>query len=168
MNSPNFWKFLVWCPSTRKFISPTTDQLHGNILKSLRNNIRGIAQQWFKSYLSNRKQFVSAGGIDSHVENLFYGVPQVSILWPIIFIIYINYLPSISKLSKLIHSGDCRWCEHICKWVMGRLSKYTNKVYDLSNINLQCVNCNGLILNLKKRSIICLLSIKILSSKNLK
>ena len=64
---------------------------HEILLKKLHHyGIRGIVHKWFKSYLENRRQFVSVGGSDSEEETLIYGVPQGSILGPILFIIYIN------------------------------------------------------------------------------
>ena len=62
--------------------------------------------KWFKSHLENRKQFVSVGGSDSGESDLTYGVPQGSILGPILFIIYINDLPEISKMAKFILYAD--------------------------------------------------------------
>ena len=42
--------------------------------------IRGISNQWFKSYLSNRKQYVSINGFNSDTMNIKHGVPQGSVL----------------------------------------------------------------------------------------
>ena len=54
--------------------------------------IRGTANKWFKSYLSDRKQFVSIKGESSSKLPLKYSVPQGSILGPLLFIIIIIYL----------------------------------------------------------------------------
>ncbi len=60
-----------------------------------RCGISGTALKWFASYLSKRKQFVKVGDTESERRDLIFGVPQGSVLGPILFCIYISPLGEI-------------------------------------------------------------------------
>ena len=68
--------------------------------------IRGLCNQWFVSYLSNRKQQVKLDGTKSSFLDITCGVPQGSILGPLLFLIYINDMKNSVKNSVLHHFAD--------------------------------------------------------------
>ena len=64
------------------------------------------AVNWFKSYLSDRRMYTRVEGTDSGMEDILCGVPQGSILGPLLFLIYINDLPHATKLFTALYADD--------------------------------------------------------------
>ena len=69
--------------------------------------IRGSALNWFASYLMGRRQYVTYNGTSSQMKTIQCGVPQGSILGPILFRIYINDLVNVCKnLMSILFADD--------------------------------------------------------------
>ena len=64
------------------------------------------AVEWFKSYLSERKQFVEVNGSKSSLETVTCGVPQGSILGPLLFIVYANDMVDEVDCSLFLYADD--------------------------------------------------------------
>ena len=68
--------------------------------------IRGDALKWFKSYLSNRKQYVKLKSFSSDILTVSHGVPQGSVLGPVLFSIYINDFDSCHDAYSVRFADD--------------------------------------------------------------
>ena len=130
---------------------------HAILLQKLYHyGIRGPAYSWFESYLSDRQQRVKIGSCFSSSAVLNIGVPQGSILGPILFILYINDLPkALDLMSAILFADDTTLSiqdanyynliqeanvelENIMVWAaVNRLSINTNKTFAMLFTNRQ-------------------------------
>ena len=108
--------------------------------------VRGVALDWFRSYLSNRKQFVNYKDTKSDIRNVDCGVPQGSVLGPLLFIIYTNDLPRAIKYSKCILFAD--------DTTLFYCTKHRNELYNNISMDLNALSdwfkANKLSLNVSK------------------
>ena len=89
---------------------------HDILLKKLEHyGFRGTINNWFRSYLTGRSQKVVINGFESESKILPHGVPQGSVLGPILFLIYINDLHRSIKYSTTYHFADDTNLLHISK-----------------------------------------------------
>ena len=84
------------------------DTVDHNILQSKLEHygVRGVSNNWFRSYLTNRRQYVSINGSDSKLIGVNIGVPQGSVFGPLLFLVYMNDLHTAIKHSKVHHFAD--------------------------------------------------------------
>ncbi|XP_065642635.1 uncharacterized protein LOC136074258 [Hydra vulgaris] len=113
--------------------------------------IRGVINLWLKSFLSNRNQFVSINGTISNFCEINIGVPQGSVLGPLLFIIYINLnLSKAIKLCRVQHFADDTNLVCLSKPIK-KMNKYVN--YDLKKL-CNWLNANKISLNSNKTELI--------------
>ena len=112
--------------------------------------IRGVSNDWFKSYLSNRSQYVSINGYESFLATIECGVPQGSVLGPLLFLLNINDLNLAIKFCKVHHFPDDTNLLCLSNSIK-KLNKQVNA--DLKYL-LDWLNANQISLNVKKTEMV--------------
>ena len=120
---------------------------HKIVLKKLElSGIRGPCLKWFTSYLNNRTQVTFLENTYSNPTKISIGVPQGSVLGPLLFILYINDLKYFCSDAKCIMFADDT--SSIFK------GKYDNQINTTIKAVMQWLNANRLSLNILKTSYI--------------
>ena len=105
------------------------------LLKKLdQYGIRDISNDWFRSYLSDRSKFIN--GFNSDYRTIKYGVPQCSVLGPLLSLIFINDLNIALKHSETFHFAD-----DTCLLNIKDSFKQTNKVVNKDLVSNPMVKC---------------------------
>ena len=89
-------------------ISKAFDSINHDLLlqKLYKIGIRGMGLKWLQNYMYDRKQVVVNGGQESSKQTIICGVPQGSILGPLLFIIYMNDMARLPLTSNLLLFAD--------------------------------------------------------------
>ena len=141
-NTENHYSLAIFIDLTKAFDTCNIDIL---LYKLNHYGFRGISNQWFRSYLTGRKQFTTVRGVNSSLKELMCGVPQGSILGPLLFILLINDLPNATDFFSILYADDTT------------LQKSSNNLIDLySSANNELIKladwfkANKLTLNVSK------------------
>ena len=112
--------------------------------------MRGIANNWFRSYLQDRMEFTSGNGCEFNMRQLKYGVPQGSVLGPLLFILFINDLNLAVQYSSVHQFAD----DTNLLVVEKSLKQLNKKVNRNLKLTVEWVRANKLSLNANKTEII--------------
>ena len=128
------------------------------LLKLTHDGLSQTAIRWFSSYQLGRRQLVDFNGTWSTLASTSTGVPQGSILGPLLFIIYMNDIHVASdKFNAIIYADDTSLLSSLCSVNVSVQRNNTNITELSSNINLELgniqewLNINRLSLNVQKR-----------------
>ena len=134
-------------------LSKAFDTINHDILinKLKHYGVTGTELEWFVSYLANRFQYVTHSFSKSSLKEITTGVPQGSILGPLLFIIYINDLPSISDLDIIQYADDtCLLIPFKHTLDQNKLLSTTNQINNKLKIIYEWLSANKLSLNVNK------------------
>ena len=119
---------------------------HDILSKQQHYGLRSIISEWFASYLSNCRQTIEISGTASEQQSIDCGGPQVSVLSPLQFLIYMNDIQfSFTKFSYFLFADDTNilYADKHLRSLKSLVNSELAKVYEW-------LTANGLALNIKK------------------
>ena len=124
---------------------------HQILLAKLENyGVRGLINSWFRSYLTDRKQNTEVNNVVSEAETTLCGVPQGSVLGPLLFLLYINDIYKSSSLFAFYLFAD----DTSIIFANNNLKELESLVNrELGNVN-EWLKVNKLSLNIKKSNFV--------------
>ena len=124
---------------------------HEILLKKLQYyGISGTALHWFSSYLINRKQYVELNNTSSTISTLSIGIPQGSILGPLLFLIYINDMPNARNAFKFILYPDDSTLFSTIEYTLPMWANVNSMLDEEINRVYEWLVANKLVLNIGK------------------
>ena len=126
-------------------LSKAFDTINHKILidKLEHYGIRELPLQWFKDYLCNRKQYVYYNNATSSLRTITCGVPQGSILGPLLFVLYVNDVMNCSELLHFILFADDTnlfYCSNNYEDLMKNVNAELSKLSDWFRANRLSLN----------------------------
>ena len=119
---------------------------HEILLKKLDHyGVKNTSNLWFKNYLHEREQFVSINGTESNRTKIICGVPQGSVLGPLLFLLFINDLPEATDFLTLLFADDTTF--QVSGVNLDQLFEIANSELEKSSVWFKA---NKLTLNVKK------------------
>ena len=96
-------------------------------------SVKGTTLDWFQSYLSNRQQHCVVEGSISKSQRVVCGVPQGSILGPLLFLLYINDLPECLQFTKPHMYADDTKLSAAAEWTIEVQSRINQDLFNAGN-----------------------------------